>query len=191
MPACADSTNMNDSGDEVWAGKRLSEIINIEQATEAELSQFMLGIQHVSREPLLSGDPPEWNPYPPQLILNAHPRESWAPITNKDILNAPGGCANPQAPEFEQRADARFRRGYGYFHQYHATSAAEKKSQLVRIVAPPEITAVQFKDGCAHIPPVQGMVEMQEGIPYVALVNGNNAKARGSPSGRLSQSFKL
>lgn len=137
----------------------------------------MLGIQHFSREPLLSGCAPEWNPYSPQLILNVHPLESQAPITNRGVLDAPGGWAYPQAPEFEQRADARFRRGYGYFHQYHATSAAKQKSRLVRIVAPPEITAVQFKDGCAHVPHVQGMVEMQAGIPYVALVNGNNAKA--------------
>ncbi|KAG1741829.1 uncharacterized protein EDB91DRAFT_1081625 [Suillus paluster] len=57
------------------------------------------------------------------------------------------------------------------------------------IVTPPDIPAVQFKEGHTCIQPVPGMVEMQEGVPYVALVNGNNAKAVMYPEGKPIWAF--
>ncbi|KAG0704195.1 hypothetical protein DFH29DRAFT_997903 [Suillus ampliporus] len=118
MPARTDSSmNVNndddddddDNDNEVWAGKRLLDIINIEQAMEAELFQFILEIQHFSREPLPSGHPHKWNHYPAQLILNAHPPislQSQAPSSSRGVLDIPGGQAYSQAPEFEGKANA-------------------------------------------------------------------------------------
>lgn len=105
---------------------------------------------------------------PAQSVLHANPTTT-TPLS---------GFTYPLASSFvcNSALDRRFASGYFYSSSTEVSKKLVHRERLLRTSNPPGVVPVDFVDGRQVMQPIEGMIQMPPGCPFVTFIDGDPAR---------------
>lgn len=93
------------------------------------------------------------------------------PITS----DPPFGFAWPLAPTYTLNSFVDHRYAYGWYYStpIHVSDKAALHARLLKTATPPGVAPIGYENGKHIMKPIEGMIRMPEGVPFVGFIDGD------------------